>query len=91
MTHDEAVQQSRNIIKPRSSEYGAPRKNHERIAVLATIMLNREVTTHEIAVVLMCLKMSRIAQSPKHTDSYVDLINYTAFACEFATEMSDDE
>ena len=89
--HNEVINNAQHVLRPRGAEYGSPRSNHKRIAIMASIMLNREVTDFDVAIILMCVKLSRVAQSAKSIDSYIDLINYTAFAAEFATEQDIDD
>lgn len=49
----------------------------KRIAVLATELCNKEITTDDAFKVLMALKLSRLSFSSDHFDSFVDLIGYT--------------
>jgi hypothetical protein len=55
-----------------------------RIAQIATLMLNKPVTPHDVAMVQLATKLGRLAYNPGHADSYLDAVNYTAFAAEFA-------
>ena len=71
------------VFEDRGKSYGDPASNFARLAKMASIMLNREVTSYEVAIIMMAVKLSRIAEKSSDEDSYLDLINYTAFACQF--------
>lgn len=87
MKHVEIIEEALTILKPRGDVYGTVRENHERIARIANELTTRvSFTAHDIAMVLVAVKLSRIAQSPDHADSYIDAINYLSFAGEFATD-----
>jgi hypothetical protein len=60
----------------RDREYGGFSKGMENTAAIATILCGKEITTHDTFKVLIALKLSRLAHSPKF-DSLVDLIGYT--------------
>jgi hypothetical protein len=47
-------------------------------------MLDKTITAYDVSIVLMAVKMARIAQNKTHMDSYVDLAAYTAFAAQFS-------
>ena len=86
MRHTDIIAEAIRVLKPRGDVYGTVRGNHERIARIANELTGRTLRAHDIAMVLVAVKLSRIAQSPDHADSYVDAINYMAFAGEFATD-----
>lgn len=86
MKHTEIINQALQLLKPRGDVYGTVRENHERIARIANELTNGKLTARDVALVLVAVKLSRLAQSPDHADSYVDAINYLSFAGEFATD-----
>ena len=91
MKHVDIIAEAIRILKPRGDAYGTVRENHERIARIAGLLTGRSsLTAFDITMVLVAVKLSRIAQSPDHVDSYVDAINYLAFAGEFATDASEE-
>ena len=57
--------------------------NFEQIAVIAGLLIGKPVSKWEVAMILAAVKLRRIAKAPDHADSYVDLINYAAFAASF--------
>lgn len=66
----------------RARQYGPPRENHERIARLAYDVTGHSLTATDIALILCCVKLSRIAEDRNHADSYADLAAYVAIAYE---------
>lgn len=86
MKHTEILAEASKILAPRGAVYGGVRENHERIASIANGITGLHLTAHNVAMVLVAVKLSRILQSPKHADSYVDAINYLSFAGEFASD-----
>jgi len=90
MKHTDIITESMTLLAPRGAVYGSVKENHERIARIATELSGKDLKAVDVAMVLVAVKLSRIAQSPDHVDSYVDAINYLAFAGEFATDASEE-
>ena len=70
MKHVELMAEAAKLVQPRGAVYGDIRENHEQ----------------NILMVMLAVKLSRIARSPEHVDSYLDALNYLSFAGELATE-----
>lgn len=72
------------IYGEREQTYGAPDKNLKVIAEYWTTHLNASygknlrLTVDDVCGMMMLLKQARLANSPKHVDSLVDLIGYAA-------------
>lgn len=90
MKHDAITAEALKLLKPRGDVYGTVRENHDRIARIAGELTGRPLSARDVALVLVAVKLSRIAQSPDHVDSYADAINYLSFAGEFATDAGDE-
>lgn len=86
MKHTDFHNEARRVLVPRGKSYGDVRKNHKRIARIASELIGYSLSERDIALVLVAVKLGRLAQTPAHADSYVDAINYLAFAGEFATD-----
>ena len=82
MTERERILEEARLIisKDRNVDYGEPEQNFERIADLWSSYLgpNRWVLAHEVAVMMVLLKVARIATSPHKEDHWVDLVGYAA-------------
>jgi hypothetical protein len=74
------------INNDRKKDYGDPKINHGRIADLWSVVLERKIEPHEVALCMALVKISRLVQTPDHEDSYVDGAAYIAIAGELATE-----
>lgn len=71
------------IIGDRGASYGNEiEDNFARIADLAACATGQDVDAHDIAMIMVCLKLARIRQDPAKRDSYIDAIAYLAFAAE---------
>ena len=81
---------ARLINGERDAVYGPPVINHRRIAALWSAYLGSEIAPSEVAIMLGLVKVSRLAASPDHEDSYTDLAAYAAIAWECVQEDSDD-
>ena len=82
--HMEILKKALLILKDRGVTYGGPEESFTRAASIASLWLNRPVTARDAAIIMASIKMSRIAVSPGHEDSFVDLCNYVAFAASFS-------
>lgn len=69
----------------RAAAYGDPGESSERLGKLWGALLGVEVTPAEVAMCLAALKLSRLAQSPDHFDSWVDLAGYAALGAEVSS------
>ena len=72
----------------RQNQYGDIYDSWERIGKMwaALLDLDYPIEPYMVGVMLASMKLSRIANSPKHTDSYTDALAYIAGAGELATE-----
>jgi hypothetical protein len=73
----------------RQKKYASPEVNFARIASLASILLNRNVTPYEIAMIHLCTKLGRHIETPTYDDNIVDGVNYLAFVGTFAGQHFD--
>lgn len=70
----------------RLAAYGPPVENHQRIADLFGLCTGKEISAHEVAMLLHCVKLSRIRQTPDLRDSYIDGAAYLGIAWECISE-----
>lgn len=88
MKHDDMMVDAVSKTQHRGEEYGNYDNMFRRAAIIASTLLQRKVTEQEVSIFMMAVKLSRLAHDPTHEDSWVDLINYTAFAGEYGTASS---
>ena len=72
----------------RARDYGDATEMHRRIAAGWSEILGVNVRAHEVALCMVWLKMSRIVETPNHSDSYVDGVAYMALAGEIQSKDS---
>ena len=70
------------ISSERAKIYGDAQLNHERIAQLWSIILDQKLTVEQVYQCMIAVKMSRLINSPKHLDSWIDIVGYAALAGE---------
>lgn len=72
------------IHGPRQAEYGDKRQNFCQIAMLWQGLLAHKlppdvaITPEDVALCMIAVKMARLAKSPDHFDSQVDIAGYIA-------------
>lgn len=66
----------------RGEAYGDATSNFTRIATLWSVILGAEVTVTQVAAMMIALKLARLAHTPGHTDSWVDIAGYAALGGE---------
>jgi hypothetical protein len=83
--------------RDRNKVYGDPQINHQRIAAIMTVLLDRKlapgvvVTASDAALLMVAVKLARLVESPAHLDSFVDGAAYMAIAGEIALRGDDNE
>jgi hypothetical protein len=69
----------------RQDTYGTPLVNHQRIAALWSVYLEKEVKAHDVALLMALVKIARLMATPSHLDSAIDGAAYFSIAGEIAT------
>lgn len=85
MKAEDILESALELIAERGKDYGNIEDTFKRTAEIATAILGKEFTPYEIAVIMHSVKLARLKTSPTKIDSYVDGINYLAFAGGFVT------
>lgn len=81
---------SRLTARDRNKVYGDPQINHQRIAAIMTVLLDKKlapgvvVTASDAALLMVAVKLARLVETPTHLDSFVDGAAYLAIAGELA-------
>lgn len=65
------------IYNDREGTYGDPERNLRDIAGHWSIILKTKVTTDEVCLCMIALKLARLSYDPTHHDSQVDTCGYT--------------
>jgi hypothetical protein len=75
------------LINARGAEYDNAsdlEQNFREAAAVATVIIGKELTARDVALILHCVKLIRGKSAPDKIDNYVDGMNYLAFAACFA-------
>lgn len=76
------MEAEKSICGQREQDYGNPEDNFSTIADLWSAYLNREVSSQDVAMMMILLKVARIKNGGGSGDSYVDIAGYAACAGE---------
>lgn len=71
-----------DLIGDRGQDYGGIEDNFRRISIIASVILKKEISPYDAAIILLSTKLARMAGSQDKEDNYLDGINYLAFAAE---------
>ena len=66
----------------RAKDYGDAYENHDRIAKMWSVILEKEVTVPQVYQCMVATKLSRLIETPDHDDSWVDICGYGALGGE---------
>lgn len=87
MTRDELLEEAKMLINgPRAEQYGSALINHERIATIWNVLLQRKllnkITPEEVTMMMIGLKLARLSQDVDQNDTWIDIIGYAALGGE---------
>jgi len=71
----------------RARQYGDARLLHARIATLWSAHLGHSITPHDVALLLLLLKVARTTGGTFNPDNYIDAAGYAAIAAELASDV----
>ncbi len=74
------------ITGDRLQDYGSPEESFKRIAKMWSAFKGVEFTAQEVALMMSLLKISRLANSIDHYDSWIDLLGYVAIGSTLGEE-----
>ena len=83
MKRAEILAKAESMINgPRAKDYGDAHENHERIAKMWSVLLERDVTVAQVYQCMIAVKLSRLIETPGHEDSWLDICGYSALGGE---------
>jgi Domain of unknown function (DUF6378) len=91
MEHKAILGSAAAILRERNEQYGDMTVTITRACDIYGLITGKTLTAYEANIFLHALKLARIRVAPAKKDSYIDGINYLAFAGEFATAGDDAE
>lgn len=75
--HPGPCQQAQALVYgARGKDYGNPWTDFSKTAQAWSALFGWDVTPEKVAMAMICVKLSRLVQSPHHKDSVVDLAGY---------------
>ena len=74
------------VTKDRAATHGDAERNFGLIAAYWSAHLNKNISPHDVAVMMTLLKLARARSNPKHTDNWIDGCGYLALGGEAAAE-----
>ena len=88
---DYFLAEAQKLIKgPRAKDYGPVKKNHQRIADIWTILLDKKlkepITPEEVVACMVGVKTARLAEDINKVDSWIDIIGYAALGGEIIND-----
>jgi len=73
------------VTKDRADTHGDAESNFGLIAAYWSAHLNKNISPHDVAVMMTLLKLARMRSNPAHVDSAIDAAGYSALAGEIGT------
>jgi len=91
MNHKDVLYKSVSILNERGSNYGDIEEMFTDAALMASIVLGKDITKYDVTTIFEMVKLRRRRANPKLADNYIDNINYTAFSAQFALNDTEGE
>jgi hypothetical protein len=73
---------SKIVSDDREKAYGNKKANHNNIAKLWSAYLDKDISPHDVAMLMTLLKVARTKSGENHIDNYIDMCGYAAIAGE---------
>ena len=70
------------VMGARQENYGSPESNFQKIADYWTLYLQKKVEAHDVALMMVLMKLARLHNKADHEDSWIDIAGYAANGCE---------
>ena len=78
MKRDNIFKKAKELVNgDRAKEYGSAYANHKRIAEIWSVILGKQITISQVYQCMIGVKLSRLIETPDHTDSWVDICGYS--------------
>jgi len=74
------------LVGKRHLEYGDKKTNHDNIAKLWSAYLGYDINAHDVAILMLLLKIARTKSGNPTEDTYIDMVGYSAIAGELCED-----
>lgn len=91
MNHKDILYKAAETLNERGANYGDIEEVFADVALMASIVLGKEITKYDVTTIMETMKLRRRRANPKLADNYVDNVNYTAFSAQFALNDTQGE
>lgn len=78
MTGEEMLNRAADLVASRRAVYGDPTGSMATVAARWSLTLGCPITSAQVALCLIDLKLARLAHDPTHLDSVLDVAGYAA-------------
>lgn len=83
MKREEILSKAESLVNgPRAKAYGDAYENHERIAKIWAVILDKDISVSQVYQCMVAVKLARLIVTPEHEDSWVDICGYGALGGE---------
>jgi len=80
---EEILDQAKQLVtEDRNADYGDPAENFADIASLWTAYKGTVFLAHDVAAMMVLVKVARLATSPQKLDNWMDMVGYAALGGE---------
>lgn len=66
------------VTKDRNEQYGSPENNFNQIAEYWSNYLGTKINDHDVAIMMILLKIARIKTGSPKADNYIDIAGYAS-------------
>lgn len=88
-TREEVLQTAQSLVMgDRNKDYAGPKENFTQTAELWSAYTNMSFSAHDVAVLLILVKVARLSTSPGKMDNWIDIAGYAACGAETAPDAS---
>jgi hypothetical protein len=88
MKHTEILTSAAGNLKSREDQFGPEEVAFSNAARIASVMLNKTITPHDVTTILLCLDLGRIPNSRGNDQNYINLINNAAYVGQYSRAES---
>lgn len=74
------IEQVISTVEARRTTYGSPTINMRRTAQLLSAYLGIKILPEQVPVIMQLVKIARLAETPRHLDSHLDIAGYVDVA-----------
>ena len=70
------------VMGDRNKDYSSPQANFDQTAELWSAYMGHQFSAHDVAVMMILVKVARLTTSPGKLDNWVDIAGYAACGAE---------